>query len=70
MADDADVPVKINGVHLGQLAGAGDGLEDGHGHGDLDIPLHGAGNALLDEHGEGRDQHGIQHTAWPLAKPS
>ena len=31
MADDADVLIEVDGVHLGQLAGAGDGLEDGHG---------------------------------------
>ena len=68
MADDADVLVEVDGVQLGELAGAGDGLENGHGHGHLDVALHGAGHALFDEHGEGGDEHGVQHTGLALGE--
>lgn len=68
MAYDADIFVKVDGVHLGQPALAGDGLEDGQGHGDLDIASHGAGHTLLDEHGEGGNQHGIQHACFALGE--
>lgn len=68
MADDADILVKVDGVHLTQLAAACNGLEDGHGHSHLDVTLHGTGNALLDKHGEGRDQHAVQHTGLALGK--
>ena len=60
VTDDANVLVKVNGVHFGQLAGAGNGLENAHSHGDLDIALHSAGGALLNQHGEGGNQHGVQ----------
>ena len=68
VTDDADILVKVDGVHLAQLAAACDGLEDAHGHGHLDVALHGTGHALLDEHGEGRDQHTVQHTGLALCK--
>ena len=68
MADDADVLIEVDGVHLAQLAAARNGLEDGHGHGDLDVALDGAGRALLDEHRERRDQHRVQLTGHALGK--
>ena len=68
MTDDADVLIKINGIHLAQLPAAGNGLQDGHRHGDLDVTLDGTGYSLLDQHGEGRDQHGIQNAGLPLCK--
>ena len=68
VADDADILVKVDGVHLAQLAAACNGLEDAHGHGHLDVALHRAGHALLDEHGEGWDQHTVQHTGLALCK--
>ena len=68
MADDADILVEVDGVHLAQLAAAGNGLEDGHSHGNLDVALDRAGNALLDQHREGGNQHGIQHARLALCK--
>ena len=68
VADDADVLVKVDGVHFAELTHAGDDLEDAHGHGDLDVALDGAGGALLDEHGEGGNQHGIQLSGHALGK--
>ena len=68
MADDADVLVEIDGIHLGELAGSGDGLEDGHGHRDLDIALNCTSGALLDQHGEGRDQHAVELAGYALGK--
>ena len=50
VADDADILVEINRVHLAQLAAAGDRLEDGHSHRHLDVALDCTGNALLDQH--------------------
>ena len=68
VADDADVLVEVNGVHLAQLAAAGDRLEDGHSHRHLDVALDCTGNALLDQHRECGDQHRIQHTRLALRK--
>ena len=68
MADNADVLIEVDGVHLAQLAAARNGLEDGHGHGDLDVALDGAGRALLDEHRERGDQHRVQLTGHALGK--
>ena len=66
MADDADIFREVNGIHLRQLTGSGDRLQDGHGHGDLDIPFHRAGGSLFDQHGEGGDQHGVQFSGHAL----
>ena len=68
VTDDADVFVKVDGVHLAELAHAGDRLQDGHGHGDLDVALDGTGGPLLDEHREGRDQHAVQLAGNTLGK--
>ena len=68
VADDADVLIEVDGVHLAQLAAARNGLEDGHGHRDLDVALDGAGRALLDEHRERGDQHRVQLTGHALGE--
>ena len=68
MTDDADVSVEVDGVHFRELTHAGDGFEEAHGHGDLDVALYGAGGALPDEHGEGGNQHGIQFSGHALGK--
>ena len=68
VTDDADVLVKIDGVHLAQLTAACNGLEDGHCHCHLDIAFHGTRHALLDKHGERRDQHAVQHACLALGK--
>ena len=68
VADDADILFKVDGVHLGQLAHACDGLEDGHSHSHFNIPLHSAGNPLLDEHGKSGDEHTVQHARLALGE--
>ena len=68
VADDADILVEIDGVHLAQLAHAGDRLQDAHCHGDLDIAFHRTGYALLDQHGKCRDQHAVKHACLALGK--
>ena len=68
VTDDADVFVKVDRVHLGELAHAGDDLQDTHGHGDLDVALDRAGGSLLDEHGESGDQHGVELAGHALGK--
>ena len=66
VADDADVLVEVNGVHLGELACSGDGLEDGHCHSYLDIALYCACSSLLDQHGESRNQHTVELAGYAL----
>ena len=66
VADDDDVLGEVDGVHLGKLAGARDGLKDAHGDGDLHIALDRAARALLDEHGERRNEHGVEHAGLTL----
>ncbi len=66
VTDNDDVFGEVDGVHLGKLAGARDGLEDAHGDGDLHIALDRAARALLDEHGKRRDEHGVEHAGLAL----
>ena len=47
MTDDADVLVKVDRVHLTELAHTGNGLEDAHGHRNLDVALHRAATPCL-----------------------
>ena len=68
MADDADILVEVDGVHLAQLAAARNGFQDGHCHRNLDIALNRAGSALLDEHRECRNQHRVQFAGHTLGK--
>ena len=70
MADDADVLNEVDGIHFRQLYRAGNGIENAHGHSNLDVALRGAGSALLDEQGKGGNQHGVRLPAMPGAKPS
>lgn len=60
MAGDADVLNEVDGIHFRQLYRAGNGIENAHGHSNLDIALRGAGSALLDEQGKGGNQHGVR----------
>lgn len=39
VVDDADVLVKVDGVHFAELPRAGNGLENAHGHGSFFIPI-------------------------------
>ena len=68
MSDDADIIVKVDGVHLRQLTGSRDRLQDTHGHGYLHIALYRASRSLLDQHGECRDQHAVQNAGFSLCK--
>ena len=66
VTDDDDVLGEVDGVHLRELTGAGDGLQDAHGHGDLHVALDRARRPLLDEHRERRDEHGVEHARLAL----
>ena len=68
VTDDADVLREVDAVHLGEGAGAADGLEDTHGHGNLHIAFDSASGVLLDEHGEGGDEHGVELAGDALCK--
>ena len=68
VADDADVLLEVDGVHLGQLAHARNGFQNAHSHCYLDIALHRTGHPLLDEHGESGDEHAVQHPGLALGK--
>ena len=66
VADDADVLIEINGVHLGQLSHTGNGLQNGHCHGNFHVTFYRTCGALLDQHGKCGDQHGIQFSGYAL----
>ena len=68
VADDRDIVVKVKRIHLSQLTCSGDGLQDAHCHGNLDISLYRAGCTLFDQHGERRDQHAVKNACLALCE--
>ena len=68
MSNDRDIIVEIDRIHLGQLSGTGNGLQNTHGHRHLDVSLYRASGSLLNQHGEGRNQHAVQDACLALRK--
>ena len=68
MTNDADIIIKINGIHLRKLSGSGNCFQNAHCHGNLHIALNRTCSSLLDQHGKCRDQHTVKNTGLALSK--
>ena len=66
MSDDRDIIVEVDGVHLCELTGSGDCLQDAHCHGNLHIALYCARRSLFDQHRKCRDKHTVKYACLAL----
>ena len=68
VADNTDILIEIDRIHLRKLTGSGDCFQNAHCHCNFHITLYGTGCTLFDQHGKCRDQHAVQFSGNPFGK--